>query len=71
MRRTLADDQMIDVNGVKNVTVESRQDGRVIWISVDGVTRLRCNALQRAVQEGFVLGAAINLSVTHNKEVKE
>lgn len=34
-------DQMIDINSPKLVEVEIRRDGQVIWIHVNGETKLR------------------------------
>lgn len=33
---------MVDVTGPEQVEVLIRNDGKVIWINVDGVCRLRC-----------------------------
>ena len=36
------DDQMVDVNAPIVVDVEISADGKVIWVNVDGICRLRC-----------------------------
>lgn len=59
-------DVSLDLNSVENVQLEIREDGRVIWVNVDGVNRLRCNAL-RPVQDGFEPGDSINLTVNDNR----
>jgi hypothetical protein len=38
--------ELVDISSPKDVEVQVREDGKVMWINVDGVCRLRCCNIQ-------------------------
>ena len=38
----LVDDQMVDITAPEQVQIQIRNDGKVVWVNVDGICRLRC-----------------------------
>lgn len=38
--------EMIDISG-KEVEIEIRQDGKVLWVNVDGICRLRASQIPK------------------------
>jgi len=39
---SLVDKPSIDITAPKAVQIDIREDGKVLWINVDGICRLRC-----------------------------
>lgn len=35
-------EQMVDITAPKTVEIQVRQDGKVVWVNVDGNCKLRC-----------------------------
>ncbi len=49
MTQVSIDDQMIDITGPEIVEVQIRDDGKVVWINIDGICRLRACQIKKLV----------------------
>jgi hypothetical protein len=38
--------EMIDIPAAKGVQIQVREDGKVVWVNVDGLCVLRCNNIE-------------------------
>lgn len=43
--KELVMDSMIDITGAEIVEVQVRSDGKVLWVNIDGICRLRVNQI--------------------------
>lgn len=43
--------QLVDINGPEVVEIKIRNDGKVVWINVDGICRLRACQIKQLILE--------------------
>lgn len=60
-RYTMNIPEMVDITSPRTVQVQIRSDGKVIWINVDGMCRLRCCQIEHLDVEDDRKPSAIKL----------
>lgn len=64
-------EEMVDLSNPTDVEVLIRQDGKTLWINVDGVCRLRiCNIKGLEINDARETGNKVQLSQAPSKKRK-